>query len=297
MEGSVLTKVVIPIALAVIMLGVGLALTVADFRRVALMPKPVFVGLSCQTLLLPLIGYGVVLAFGLPPEFGVGLMILAASPGGATANVFSHLARGDVALNITLTATNSLLSLLSLPIIVELSLRGLMGAERSIPLPLDKLLQTFAIVLIPVGIGMIVRAKKPEFAERLSKRLRLLAFVVLVVLISGAITKDREKVVEGFQLVGPAALTFNLLSLGIGYWVPLSLKLPKPQGIAIAMEIGLHNAALAIAVASTVLENVEMTVSPIVYSILMFFTAAAFGFLIGRGKAVPATAAPAKGLA
>ncbi len=179
---------------------------------------------------------------------------------------------------------------MSLPIIVELSLRGLMGAERSIPLPLDKLFQTFAIVLVPVGVGMIVRAKSPDFAERASKRLRVVAFIVLVVLIGGAITKDREKVLEGLVLVGPAALTFNLLSLGIGYWVPLALKLPKPQGIAIAMEIGLHNAALAIAVASTVLGNVKMTVTPIIYSIMMFFTAAVFGFLVGRGRPAPALA-------
>jgi BASS family bile acid:Na+ symporter len=284
MEGSVLTKVVIPIALAIIMFGVGLVLTMADFRRVALMPKPVVVGLACQTVLLPIVCYCLVVAFGLPPEYGVGLMILAASPGGATANIFSHLANGDVALNITLTATNSLLSLVTLPLVVGLSLRGLMDAERSIPLPLDKLFQTFAIVLVPVAIGMLVRAKKPHVADRLNKPMRTLAFVVLLVLITGAIAKDREKVLEGFRLVGLPALTFNLLSLAVGYVVPLVLKLPQRQAVAIGMEIGLHNAGLAIAVAATVLENLKMTVSPIIYSIMMFFTAGAFGFLVGRGR-------------
>jgi BASS family bile acid:Na+ symporter len=283
LEGSVLTKVVIPIALAIIMFGVGLVLTVADFRRVAEMPRPVIVGLFCQTVLLPVVCYGLVLGFGLPPEFGVGLMILAASPGGATANIFSHLARGDVALNITLTATNSILALVSLPLIVGLSLRGLMGAERSIALPLDKLIQTFAIVLIPVGAGMLVRAKRPVLANRLNKPMRTLAFAVLLGLILAAIAKDRQKVLEGFRLVGLPALTFNLVSLAVGYLVPLALKLPKRQAIAIGMEIGLHNAALAIAVATNVLDNVSMSVSPIIYSIMMFFTAGVFGLWVGRG--------------
>ena len=134
MEGNFVTKVVIPIVLGFIMLGVGFSLTVADFRRVAVMPRAVIVGLFCQTVLLPIACYGIVVAFDLPPELGVGLMILAASPGGATANIFSHLAHGDVALNITLTATNSILSVVSLPIIVGLSLSGLMGAERTISL-------------------------------------------------------------------------------------------------------------------------------------------------------------------
>jgi BASS family bile acid:Na+ symporter len=210
-------------------------------------------------------------------------MILAASPGGATANIFSNLARGDVALNITLTATNSILALVSLPLIVGLSLRGLMGAERSIALPLDKLLQTFAIVLIPVGAGMLVRAKRPALANRLNKPMRTLAFAVLMGLILAAIAKDRQKVLEGFRLVGLPALTFNLVSLAVGYLVPLALKLPKRQAIAIGMEIGLHNAALAIAVATNVLDNVSMSVSPIIYSIMMFFTAGAFGLWVGRG--------------
>ena len=120
MEGNFLTKVVIPIALAFIMLGVGFGLTMADFRRVAVMPRAVLVGLFCHTVLLPIACYGIVVAFGLPPELGVGLMILAATPGGASANIFSHLAHADVALNVTLTATNSLLSLLTLPLTVEL---------------------------------------------------------------------------------------------------------------------------------------------------------------------------------
>ncbi len=282
MEGSFLTNVVMPLALGVIMLGLGLGLTVADFRRIVVMPRPVVIGLFCQTILLPLVGFGIVRAFGLPPELGVGLMLLAAAPGGASANVFSHLAHGDVALNITLTATNSILSLVSLPLIVGLSLRTLMGEGRDIPLPLDKVIQTFAVVLIPVAIGMAVRARKPAFAERMSKPLRTAAFVFLLIVIGGALAKDGSKVIPAFKLVGVPALVFNLVSLGVGYLVPRAFRLPKKQAIAIGMEIGIHNGTLAIAVATGVLQNPTMALPPAIYSLIMFFTAAAFGFAMGR---------------
>src|SRR5262245_32208240 len=164
MQSNVITAVFLPIALAVIMLGLGLSLTLADFKRVIVCPKAVFVGLACQTLVPPLACYGIAKSFGLAPALAVGLMLLAASPGGATANLFSHLARGDVALNITLTATNSVLSLLTLPLIVGISLSAFMGSEKSVGLQFDKIIQVFAVVLVPVGIGMWVHAAKPATA-------------------------------------------------------------------------------------------------------------------------------------
>jgi bile acid:Na+ symporter, BASS family len=286
MEGNFLTKVVMPIALGVIMLGLGLGLTGADFRRIVVMPRPVLVGLFCQTVLLPAVCYGIAVGFGLPPELAVGLMLLAASPGGASANVFSHVAHGDVALNITLTATNSLLSLLTLPLIVGTSLRLFLGAEKNIPLPVDKVIQTFAIILVPVGIGMLVRWRKPALSDRLSKPVRTLAFVVLIIVIGGALyteaSKDSSKLLESFKQVGVPAAVFNVVSLGVGYLVPLALRLPKKQAIAIGMEIGIHNGTLAIAIATTVLSNPTMAIPPAIYSLIMFFTAAAFAFLVGR---------------
>lgn len=282
MDGGILTSVIMPIALGVIMLGLGLGLTPADFRRIFLMPRPILIGLFCQTILLPLACYGIAVAFKLPPELAVGLMLLSASPGGASANVFSHLAHGDVALNITLTATNSILSLFSLPLLVGLSLRLFMGAEANIPLPLDKVIQTFAIILVPVGIGMALRARKPELSERLSKPVRTMAFVFLFLVIGGAIAKEGAKVIPAFKLVGLPALVFNLVSLGVGYLVPLAFRLPRRQAIAIGMEIGIHNGTLAIAIATLVLQNPTMAIPPAIYSIIMFFTAAIFGFAMGR---------------
>lgn len=285
MESSVLTAVLMPIALGVIMLGLGLSLTLEDFKRVVLMPKPVFVGLFCQMLVLPVVCFAIATGFDLPPALAVGLMLLSASPGGATANLFSHLAKGDVALNVTLTAVNSVLSLLTLPFIVNYSLVHFMGEGRVLPLQFDKVVQVFAIVLVPVGIGMLVRSKKQDFAARLEKPVKILSAVFLLAVIGATVAKERAHVVEYFQQVGLAALAFNLVSMAVGYLVPVVVRLPKRQAVAIGMEIGIHNGTLAIAIASapTLLNNTAMAVPPAVYSLIMFFTAAAFGYLVNRG--------------
>ncbi len=292
MESGILTAVLLPVALGIIMLGLGLTLTIADFKRVVAFPKAVLVGLSCQMLLLPLVCFAIARAFALPPELAVGLMLLSASPGGATANLFSHLANGDVALNITLTAVNSVLTLLTLPFIVNFALEQFMGAGKVIPLQFDKVIQVFAIVLGPVGIGMLIRANAEGLAKRLEKPVRILSAVVLILVIAGAVLKERAHIVEYFQAVGLAALTFNLVSMAIGYFVPLLVKLPRKQAIAIGMEIGVHNGTLAIAIASSplLLNNSMMAIPPAIYSLLMFFTAAAFGFLVNRRKEKEAVA-------
>lgn len=285
MESNVLTAVLMPIALGVIMLGLGLSLTLEDFKRVVLMPKPVFIGLLCQMLLLPVVCFAIATGFDLPPALAVGLMLLSASPGGATANLFSHLAKGDVALNITLTAVNSVLSLLTLPFIVNYSLVHFMGEGKVIPLQFDKVVQVFAIVLVPVGIGMFVRARQQRLADRLEKPVKILSAVFLLLVIAATVAKERAHVVEYFQQVGLAALAFNLVSMAVGYLVPVVARLPKRQAVAIGMEIGIHNGTLAIAIASapTLLNNTTMAVPPAVYSLIMFFTAAAFGYLVNRG--------------
>ncbi|HVK69339.1 MAG TPA: bile acid:sodium symporter family protein, partial [Polyangium sp.] len=286
MQSNVFTAVFMPLALGVIMLGLGLGLTLEDFRRVLVYPRAVFVGLLCQTVLLPLACYGIAKGFGLPPELAVGLMLLAASPGGATANLFSHLAKGDVALNITLTATNSILSLFTLPFIVNLSLAAFLGTEKSIPLQFDKVIQVFAVVLVPVGIGMLIRAKRPAISDRLQTPVKITSAVFLLLIIAATVLKERANLVTYFKQVGLAALVFNLASMGLGYLVPLLVRLPKRQATAIGMEIGIHNGTLAIAIASTptLLNNSTMAVPPAIYSLIMFFTAAAFGSFVARGN-------------
>jgi bile acid:Na+ symporter, BASS family len=282
MQSSLLTAVFLPLALGVIMLGLGLSLKVDDFKRVVLFPKAALIGLGCQMVLLPAVCLGVAHAFALPPELAVGLMLLSASPGGATANLFSHLAKGDVALNITLTAVNSVLSLATMPFIVNFSLSHFLGAGRVIPLQFDKVVQVFAIVLVPAAIGMLIHAKKPQAAAAMNKPVKILSAVFLILVIVAAVLKERSHVVDYFRQVGVAALVFNLASMALGYFLPLAARLPKKQAIAIGMEIGIHNGTLAIAIASapTLLNNSTMAIPPAIYSLVMFFTAAAFGYLV-----------------
>ncbi len=292
MQSSILTVVFLPVALGIIMLGLGLSLTTEDFRRVLLYPKAVVLGLACQMLLLPAVCFGLAKAFALPPELAVGLMLLAASPGGATANLFSHLAHADVALNITLTAVNSVLSLFTLPFIVNFALVAFMGEGKTIPLQVDKVLQVFAIVLIPVSIGMLLHARSPHLAAKMNRPVRVMSALLLVLVIAATVLKERANIVEFFRQVGLAALAFNLVSLAVGYLAPRLLRLPKRQAVAIGMEIGIHNGTLAIAIASSplLLNNSTMAIPPAIYSLIMFFTAAAFGWVVSRGKTDPAMA-------
>jgi BASS family bile acid:Na+ symporter len=299
-EESIITTVFLPVALGVIMLGLGLSLTPADFKRVIVYPRAVVVGLACQMLILPAVCFGIAKAFSLPPVLAVGLMLLAASPGGATANLFSHLARGDVALNITLTALNSVLSLFTLPLIVNFSLGAFMDDDRTLPLQFTKVLQVFAIVLVPVAIGMVVRWRWPKVADRLDKPVRITSAVFLLLVIAAAVVKERASLLENFQRVGLACLVFNLVSMAVGFFVPMLARVERRQATAIAMEIGIHNGTLAIAIASSplLLGNAQMAIPAAIYSLIMFFTAAAFGWFMARRlsahEAASTAPAPAK---
>lgn len=288
MESSLLTNLLLPLGLGVIMLGLGLGLTPDDFRRVARYPRAMLVGLALQTAVLPWVAFALAVVFRLPPELAVGLLLLAASPGGATANIYSHLARGDVALNITLTAVNSLLCLATLPLILNLALEHFLGAGRYVPPPVNKVVEVAGIILLPVLLGMAVRRFAPGFAARMERPIRLLSVLVLALLVAGAIAQERERLASHVAAVGMACLLFNLASLGAGYAVPRALRLPRRQAIALAMEIGIHNGTLAIFIALNVLGDAAMSIPAAVYSLLMFLTAAVFAYWAGRRGDAPA---------
>lgn len=287
MTSSALTTVFLPLALAIIMLGLGLSLTLADFRRVLVFPKAVLIALACQTLLLPLVCFAVASGFGLPPALAVGLMLLAASPGGTSANLYSHLAHGDVALNVTLTAVNSVLAIITLPIIVNFSLAHFYGEGMVIPLQFSKVMQVFAVVLVPVAIGMVVRARWTAFAQRMGKPVKILSMLFLALIVLLAMSRDYATLSANLATVGAAALVFNLLSLGVGYGVPRLLKLNQRQSVAIGMEIGIHNGTLAIAIALSpmMLNNSAMAIPAAIYSMWMFITAALFGWWVSKKTA------------
>ncbi|MBN8701861.1 MAG: bile acid:sodium symporter family protein [Bacteroidetes bacterium] len=284
MESNFITAIFLPLALGIIMLGLGLSLTINDFKRVVLYPKAVFIGLFCQMIILPVICFGIAIAFALPPELAVGLMLLSASPGGPTANLYSHLSKGDVALNISLTAVNSLLTLFTLPFIVNLSIDYFMESGQVIPMQFKKIIEVFAIVLVPVAIGMMIKSKSPGLSVKLDKPVRILSALFLVLIIVAAVIKEKANIVEFFKQVGFAALVFNVLSMAAGYYIPRLFKLDLKQAIAIGMEIGIHNGTLAIYIAITVIGNSAMSIPPAIYSLLMFFTAAVFGYLVNIGR-------------
>ncbi len=285
MTAQPLLTLFLPLALGIIMLGLGLSLTLADFRRVALEPRAVLVALSCQALLLPLVCFLLVKGFAIAPALAVGMMLLAASPGGTTANLFSHLAGGDVALNITLTAVNSVLAVLTLPLIVNFALKHFMGDDATLPLQFGKIMQVFAIVLVPVLAGMGVRARFPAFAQRMQKPVRIASALFLLMVIVLAVITDWQTLVAYAPVIGLVALIFNLISLAVGYGVPRLFGLSKRQSTAIGMEIGIHNGTLAIAVALSplLLGNPTMAIPAAIYSVVMFFTAAVFGWLVNSG--------------
>lgn len=286
MQQSSLLTVIMPIALGIIMLGLGLSLTLADFRRVVVFPKAVLVGLFCQMLLLPLVCFFIAKGFGLSPELAVGLMLLSASPGGATANLYSHLSKGDVALNITLTAVNSVLTLFTLPLIVNLSIAYFLQASDGpvVTMQFKKVIEVFAIVLVPVAIGMVVKARWSSLSLKLDKPVKILSAIFLALVIIAAVMKEKENIGTYFQQVGIAALVFNILSMATGFFVPTLLNIGKKQAIAIGMEIGIHNGTLAIYIAMNVLNNTVISIPAAIYSLIMFFTAAAFGFLVNMKK-------------
>jgi BASS family bile acid:Na+ symporter len=291
---SVLTSVGLPVALAIIMFGLGLTLTTEDFRRTARQPRAVGAALAAQVLLLPAVCLGLVLAVGMDPVLAVGMMLLAASPGGTTANLFSHLFRGDVALNITLTAINSVLAVLTLPLVVNLSVALLAPstAAGAVGLELGKTAQVFAVVLVPVAVGMLVRRAAPGFAARAERPVRVLSAVVLVAVIAGAIAAERDSIGTYLADVGLVAGLFCVCSLAVGYLLPRLLRVGRRQAIASAFEVGIHNSTLAIAVALGVLGNERLAVPAAVYGVIMFPIAAAAGFLFVRAGADAGEPAP-----
>jgi BASS family bile acid:Na+ symporter len=283
MTDSALITVGLPIALAIIMFGLGLSLTVDDFRRVARTPRAVAVALGLQVLVLPVVAFGLVVAFDLDPLLAVGVMLLAASPGGTTANLFSHLFRGDVALNVTLTAINSVLAAVSIPLITNLAI-SYFDASGELGLQFAKVLQVIAIVLIPVGIGMTVRSRSQGFAERADKPVRIFSIVVLVLVSIAALLGERDNIAGYVEQVGLVTGLFCLISLTLGYSVARVLKLDQRQAIATSMEVGIHNTTIALTIALSVLNSTEVAIPSAVYSVLMYVLATAFGYTITRSR-------------
>jgi BASS family bile acid:Na+ symporter len=293
---STVFTVFMPVALALVMFGLGLTLTVADFSRVLKYPKATAVALTCQLVVLPAVCFGLVHAFDLHGALAVGMMLLVASPGGITANLLSHLAGGDVALNITLTAINSLLATFALPVVVGLATWRFMGDEASIGLQFGKFVQVLAVVLIPVAIGVLARHRFSAWADRMGQPVKIGSAVVLALVILAAVAQAFDVLTANMGRLGGIALLLSIASLTIGYLVPRLFRVSRRQSIASAMEIGIHNVSVAIIVAVSVIGNEVMAVPAAVYGVVMFVPAGLVAYLLSRSAGPTAQPAPVQGL-
>ncbi|MBA2661747.1 MAG: bile acid:sodium symporter family protein [Bradymonadaceae bacterium] len=285
MEESILTSVVLPLSLFIIMLGVGLSLVVGDFRRVVVFPRAVAIGLFNQLVLLPVVAFGLAIAFELSPAMAVGLMLIACCPGGVTSNLITYVARGDTALSITLTAISGLVVVLTLPVILVLSLDYFMGESREVNVPLGQTIgQIAGVTLLPVLLGMIVRHFKPAFAQRMERPARLGSTIIFTLIVAGVILANRDGLREHFLALGGVTAALNIIMMLIGFGSARLLALKTPQAISISIESGIQNGTLAIVIATSILRQGEMALPGGIYSLIMFMTGAATMYYFGVHK-------------
>jgi bile acid:Na+ symporter, BASS family len=273
-----------PLVVVVVMLALGLTLTVDDFRRAAKLRRPLAVALICQSVLLPALCLLIAQALHLQPTLAVGLMLMAATPGGTMANIFSHLAGGDLALNLTLTAINAVLSIVALPAILAVAMTWFLGEGRFLPLQIDKFVGVIGLVLIPVAIGVAIRHRFPDLARRLQRPVRVLAAALLVLASVAAIAGGRTTLWHNIGVLIAAVVSFCAISLTVGYLAPRVMRLGPRQAIAVSLEIGLHNAVVAMGVALSpqLLNSPEMATPAAVYASIAPLIALAFILTVRR---------------
>ena len=280
-----LSVIILAVSLIIIMWGMGLSLLIDDFKRILNYPKAVFIGLTNQLVILPLIGFSLASVFSVSPEIAIGVMILSACPGGPTSNLITHLAKGDTALSVSLTAMSSLISIITIPFVINFSLVSFIHEGQIIQLNiLATILQIFVIVIIPVSMGMFIRFKAPKFSDKMEKPVRVGSAVVLALVIVGIILKERASMGSYFEQAGWITLSLNIASMMVGFLSARLLKISKAQAISISIESGIQNGTMAIMIATSLLANSAFAVAPAIYSIIMFFTAGSVIYLGARKK-------------
>ena len=287
MDDSIFSALLLPIALAVIMGSLGLSLTPADFKRVVVFPRGVAIGLANLALISPLLAFGVAEAYDLAAALAVGLVILGASPGGVMANMLTHLANGDTALSITLTAISSAAAVLTVPLFLELATNhfGAEGFDDDVGM-LGIVVRVLAITVVPLSIGMYVRSRAPVWVEAHERRVRAVAIAVFLAVVVGAIVAEYERVIDNLGEVALAAITLNVLAMALSFAISRIARLGERQATAISMELGIHNSTLAIAVAATI--STVLTIPAAVYSAFMFVSAGLFARFMARRNAARA---------
>ncbi len=285
MENNFVTEVFLPLALSTIMLGMGLSLTLRDFKRIIIDPKAIFIGLFCQLIVLPIIAFILMFFWNLEPEFAVGIILLSACPGGATSNLYSYLGKCDTALSISLTALSSAITIISLPFIVNFGMEVFMGDEVYVSLSIPRtILQIIIITLIPVSLGMYIRSLKPSFARRADKPVKIVSGLFMGLVVVGAIMADRENIIPFIQATGFPALTLNIITLMASFSIARILGLSFQQSATISMESGMQNGTLAIAIAasSRLLNNPQIAIPAAIYSLIMFATGGLLSYFFSQ---------------
>ena len=275
MQDNPVIAIGLPVALAVIMVGIGLSLTLADFRAQARTPRATIIGTLGQVLVVPAIGIAVALLMDLPPIMAMGLVLVAACPGGSTSNLVTYLARGNVALSIILTVVASLVVIVTLPGWMDVAGRLLpdaAGLEVTVPLG-----QTFGllvgVILVPVAIGMVIRAKAPALAATLERGMSALGALVLILAIAAVAVDLGGEIVDMVVATGPAVLVFNLAAILVGGALAWIARIDRASQLALAVEYGIKNSTLGLVIALTVVGDEEFAVPAAVYSIVMYLTA------------------------
>jgi len=275
-----LIGIILAISLMIIMFGMGISLTIADFKRVVIYPKAVVIGLISQMVILPLMGYLIAVSLNLSPTVAIGIMLLAACPGGATSNLLTHLAKGDLALSVSLTAIASLLSIITIPLIVQFALNHFADQNEVVQVDaLTMVKQLFAIIIVPVSVGMIVRWKSVKTAKKIEKPVKVASAIIFILVMLGVTYSVRDVFMMYLKEAGLPSILLNVSTMTIGFLLALLFKLTRPQAISISIETGIQNGTLAITIATLALNNVNYSIVPAVYGLLMFFTGAIIIFI------------------
>ncbi len=283
MQESILSNVILPLAIVIIMVTLGMTLTLADFRRVLTQPRPVLTGLLCQLVLLPLLGFAVAGLFPLPAVYAVSIILLAASPGGATSNLIIHAADGDRALSVTLTAVSNMLAWLMIPFLLSIAFRLYGGGDGVVDFPVaDTMIQVAALTIVPVVIGMAIRRWKPAMAERSKRATRTFATLFFVGIVAALIVENWAAIVRDGPRFAPAFILLNVAALTVGYYVAKLAGINRIQATTIAIETGLQNATVSITVAITILGSSEMAVIPGLYALWMLASGLVYALWMAR---------------
>ena len=279
---EVVTKIA-PIALALIMLALGLGLTGQDFLRVAKQPKDFLVGLICQLILLPTIAFLLLKIFNLPLEIALGVMIIAAAPGGVTSNVLTKFANGDVALSISLTAIISLISIISVPFIVFKSAELLKVTEISKEISMIGIsMKMFLVVTLPVIIGMLIRKFATNFVMSKSQLIERISVFLFVIVFAAIWVEEWENIMGYIKQAGLITLVLNIVMMFIGYYVAKFLASGVSQRKSISLECGLQNGTLAVFVASQLFTDITYLIPTATYAIVMFLTSIIYVFIVRK---------------